>query len=346
MIALVLLLLGGEALALKPVQPEVSVAKMDGNWMLLAETFLKNGGPEALRLRRVRLEFLSDGGRILQDSILERTRLRNALTVFDASGELVESTRDIPPGGSAVLLCDGESPGKDSLPRTARAWIEPDQEKPRLVSFSIRAFAPDPSHRFPLKGGRWRCLNGPSTPSHHRRAFDPNAAGFGMGQRYALDIVKVNGEGWTYERDTSENGNFLAYGAEVLATAPGKVVAVEDGCEENQPLQMNPKRLAGNRVAIDHGGGIFSHFAHLKLGSPRVKIGEEVRAGQVIGLLGNSGNSSEPHLHFALTDGPDVLQSQGLPCVFTNLDEVDEEAAIKPLGPGEMPRSNRLYESR
>jgi len=74
--------------------------------------------------------------------------------------------------------------------------------------------------------------------------------------------------------------------------------------------------IAGNAVCLDIGGGHYAWYAHLENGSVRVKPGEHVSPGQVLGLIGNSGNSDAPHLHFQVTDGPTVLGSEGIPFAF------------------------------
>jgi hypothetical protein len=76
--------------------------------------------------------------------------------------------------------------------------------------------------------------------------------------------------------------------------------------------------VGGNYVVVDIGGGHFAFYAHLQPGSLTVKVGDRVRQGQVLGLLGNSGNSDFPHLHFHLTDSPSPLASDGLPYEFTS----------------------------
>jgi len=71
--------------------------------------------------------------------------------------------------------------------------------------------------------------------------------------------------------------------------------------------------VGGNHVIIDLGGGRYAFYAHLQPGSLRVILGQKVRRGEVVGLLGNSGNSTEPHLHFHLSDGNSPLASEGIP---------------------------------
>ena len=76
---------------------------------------------------------------------------------------------------------------------------------------------------------------------------------------------------------------------------------------------MTLETVAGNHVNLDLGGGVFAMYAHLQPGSIRVKVGDRVSRGQVLGLVGNSGNSTEPHLHFQLMDRNSPLGSEGLP---------------------------------
>ena len=124
-----------------------------------------------------------------------------------------------------------------------------------------------------------------------------------------------------------KNRSYYSYGAEVLAVANGVVVEVKDGIPENTPpadqkdideleRTLTMETVAGNHVNLDLGGGVYAMYAHLQPGSIRVKLGDKVTPGQVIGLLGNSGNSGEPHLHFQLMDRNSPLNSEGLPYHF------------------------------
>jgi hypothetical protein len=81
-------------------------------------------------------------------------------------------------------------------------------------------------------------------------------------------------------------------------------------------LARGPASITGNLVVIDHGGGEFSSYAHLKPGSIAVRIGEQVTRGQQIGQVGSTGNSTEPHLHFQLCNGPDPVMCAGVPVKF------------------------------
>jgi len=138
-------------------------------------------------------------------------------------------------------------------------------------------------------------------------------------QRRAADILMVGADGKSHREDGKKNSDYLVYGQEVLAVADGSVVTVIDGIPENEPGSMNAYLATGNLVIVKHADALYSVYAHLQPGKVRVKEGTKVKRGQVLGLAGNSGNSSEPHLHFQLQDGPRFEKSWGVEAVFTNV---------------------------
>jgi hypothetical protein len=173
----------------------------------------------------------------------------------------------------------------------------------------------------PLRGRWWAAANGPSNTSHHRRALIPVGGKAHIAQRFAIDWVKLGDDGETFTGDPTKNASYHAYGQEALAVADGVVTDVRDGIAENVPGQkprdpITLDNVAGNHVIVDLGGGAFAFWAHFQPGSIRVKVGDRVKRGQVLGLVGNSGNSSEPHLHFHVMDGRSVLGSEGIPYAF------------------------------
>ncbi len=130
-------------------------------------------------------------------------------------------------------------------------------------------------------------------------------------QRYAYDFVQA-ADGFSYEGDPLDNESYHAFGQNITAPADGVVIEVVNDIPDNTPVGvMNEKEPAGNVVVIDHGGE-YSFLAHLKQGSVTVKKGDPVKAGDVIGKAGNSGNSSEPHLHYQVSDGADLFSSRSL----------------------------------
>lgn len=171
----------------------------------------------------------------------------------------------------------------------------------------------------PLRGDRWVAANGPSNTSGHRRALIPVHGHAGISQRFAIDWVQLGKDDKTHHGDPKDNKNYYAFGHDALAVADGVVAAVLDGVPNNvpgvdsraQPITL--ENVGGNFVELDIGGGLYAFYAHLQPGSLRVKVGDKVRRGQVVGLVGNTGNSTEPHLHFHISNAPEPLGAEGYP---------------------------------
>ncbi|MBE7481815.1 MAG: peptidoglycan DD-metalloendopeptidase family protein [Polyangiaceae bacterium] len=138
-------------------------------------------------------------------------------------------------------------------------------------------------------------------------------------QRRAADLLVADNAGKTHRGDGKKNEDYFAYGKEILAVADGVVHTVIDGVPENAPGEMNRYVAPGNEVILKHAEGSFSLYAHLIPGKIRVKVGQKVKRGAVLGSCGNSGNSSEPHLHFQLQDGPLFEKSWGIEPIFQDV---------------------------
>jgi hypothetical protein len=178
----------------------------------------------------------------------------------------------------------------------------------------------------PLRGDGWLAANGPSNTSGHRRALIPVRGQAHIAQRFAIDWVQLREDGKTWKGDQLKNESYRCYGVEALAVADGLVVAIKDGIPENIPgatsraVPITLETVGGNHVILDLGGGRYAFYAHLQPGSLRVKVGDKVKRGQALGLVGNSGNSTEPHLHFHISDANSPLASEGLPYVFESFE--------------------------
>jgi murein DD-endopeptidase MepM/ murein hydrolase activator NlpD len=135
-------------------------------------------------------------------------------------------------------------------------------------------------------------------------------------QRFAFDFVVVDEAGRTHQDEGRENKDYYAFGQPVLAPADGVVTDVITGVRDNTPGSMNPTFAGGNAVILMHREHEVSVLAHFQQGSIRVKCGDNVKRGQVLGLCGNSGNSSEPHIHFHVQNTPILQDGTGLRCVF------------------------------
>jgi murein DD-endopeptidase len=186
----------------------------------------------------------------------------------------------------------------------------------------------------PLKGGNWLAGNGPARASGHRRALIPINGAPSIAQRFAIDYVMINSEGRTFTGDRLKNESYGAEGVEAIAVADGIVVATKDSIPENVPgpasraVPITLETVGGNHVILDIGNGRYAFYAHLKPGSLRVKTGDRVKRGATLGLVGNTGNSTEPHLHFHLADGNSPLGAEGIPYVHETLDVVGRCTSI------------------
>jgi len=167
--------------------------------------------------------------------------------------------------------------------------------------------------------GTWLVFWGGDTRDLNHHVDSPS-------QRRAADLVVVDEQGATHRGDGRANRDYLAYGKEVLAVGDGVVVTAVDGVPDNQPGEMNTMFVPGNLIVVEHAGGVWSAYAHLVPDSLQVKVGAKVRRGQVLGRCGNSGNSSEPHLHFQLEDGPRFEKSWGIEPIFAGV-EVTRDGA-------------------
>jgi len=147
------------------------------------------------------------------------------------------------------------------------------------------------------------------------RTLKQNYHAVSKAQRFAYDLV-IRKNGSTFSGDGKKVTDYYCFGADVIAPAAGQIVWSCDSLPNQEPGQMDAKHRVGNGVVIDHGNGEFSLIAHLQPKTQHFKVGDKVKAGDVLGKCGNSGNTSEPHLHYHLQDGPDITTAEGLPAVF------------------------------
>jgi hypothetical protein len=160
----------------------------------------------------------------------------------------------------------------------------------------------------PFKG-KWLVFWGGDTTELNQHHDTPN-------QRFALDSLGVGDDGKTHKGDGKVNEDYFAFGREIIAPADGVVTDVINGVRDNIPGLMNPYSAVGNAVFIQHRKNEVSVLAHLKLDSITVKVGDKVTRGRAIALCGNSGNSSEPHLHYHLQNTPIIQDGAGIKCLF------------------------------
>lgn len=138
-------------------------------------------------------------------------------------------------------------------------------------------------------------------------------------QKNAIDFVITDTKGKSYQTDGLKNQDYYAFGKDIIAPCAGEIVLVVDGVKDNKPGVMNPIYVPGNTVIIRTAKNEFLLFAHFQQNSIKVKQGQMVVQGQLLGLCGNSGNSSEPHLHFHIQNVEDMNVATGIKCFFDKI---------------------------
>ncbi len=160
----------------------------------------------------------------------------------------------------------------------------------------------------------------------HRRAVLVDDGHAWLAQRYAIDWVQyktVDGVRTTWKGPEDKNDSYFCYDQPIFSVAAGKVVDMADGLPENVPhsgnyaIPIDFNNAAGNHAVVEIGPHRYVLFAHMRPGTVRVKIGDHVHVGEMIGHVGNTGSSTEPHLHMHIDDQPSFLAGNGVPYEFT-----------------------------
>jgi hypothetical protein len=318
-----------------PDQPSV-FRGTDQKFHLAYELHVTNFSKTELLLKRVEVVDVSSGSVLASYSGKELgDRLRSL------SGRAAKES--LPRGAGAVVFIWLDF-GNGDPPKTLRHRV--DAAAPAFPSYGVQgieggATQVEAEARVigpPLRGGNWWAANGPSNHSGHRRTLIAVDGKARIPERYATDWSKLQNSD-LFKGDASRNSSYFSYGEEVLAVADGTVASVLDGLPENTPdaksypVPMNLKNMGGNNIILDIGPKQFAFYAHLLPHSVRVKVGDHVVRGQVLALVGNSGNATGPHLHFQLSDANSELGTEGLPFVIDSLELVGKVSGddFKPL---------------
>ena len=189
----------------------------------------------------------------------------------------------------------------------------------------------------PLRGDGWWSLQGCCLPNGHRSLrYAVDGTHEIKSEMFAVDWVQLK-DGAFFSGDGSSNADYPYIGADLLAVARGTVVKVRDGLPNETP-QAPPQNVKkgedyiGNSVVVQIAPDRFAIYGHLDPGSVAVKVGDRVKAGDVVGKLGSSGNSTAAHLHFVVTDGPDFLTATSIPFVIDHY--TLQGTAVLPTAPG------------
>jgi hypothetical protein len=188
----------------------------------------------------------------------------------------------------------------------------------------------------PLRGGPWVAIHSAEWAHGHRRVFNTVDGKARIPGRFAIDWVRVDADGHTAQGDPDVPRHALGYGAAVLAVADATVASVRDGMAESRSVAGNPRHSleedAGNYVVLHLDDGRYAFYEHLRPGSVAVEPGQRVRRGEQLGQLGFTGESTGPHLHFHVSDGPSTVGSEGRPFVLDAFDLLGSYGDLGRLG--------------
>jgi hypothetical protein len=305
--------------------PPIPVPTTDGKIHLAYELFLTNAMSQDITISSIAAE---SEGTVLQE--LSGAAMPTWMRVFGAS----EPTAVFGPGQSGLVWMDVIVDTEAEVPTSIEHVIEvvASAPNPPLLPATVSevgvASTPvldeDPVVLAPpLYGENWLDGNGCCGVSAHRGAVSPLNGALWAPERFAIDFIQLDDQDRLYSGPIDQLSSYAYYGAEIHAVAPGRVVAVVDDLPEQTPgtapTGLPVDEYGGNHVVQDIGGGRFAFYAHIQTNGVKVEVGDELETGDVVGLLGNTGNTDAPHLHFHVMDGPDPLASNGLPFVFGSL---------------------------
>lgn len=297
----------------------------DGRWHVMYELQLTNtlAGPADLRSvtvcdpRTGRTLLTLDAVQIVAGEYLHTLNRTSATTTVFESNQ------------GRVLILNLSFKSKRNVPRNVVQRFEVEGAEPfngQPSVFSYKAGRVPISQRKvpvlspPLEGPGWLASNAPPGPTSHINAIIGLDGKLQGAERFAADWIQIDPSGRIFTGEKTNPESWFGYGSEVMAASGGVVTAARDDQPDQTPgtvpADLSFDQLPGNYVAIRMKGGYTAVYAHVKPGSVRVEVGDRVRTGRRLGLLGNSGASLAPHLHFHIVDGPNVSASDGYPFVF------------------------------
>lgn len=296
-------------------QPTVLYANDQYN--VFYELFLTNGGAKSIQLNGITIDYEGGsyflaGEELTQDLVEFKMATSVEEEFFEPENTTIEA---LEPGKNYIVYVGLVF--KNRPPRTVQHTFITQNLKIRTEPIVINPNL-GPIIAPPLRGEGWVSLNGPSNNSVHRRSYVIDDGRIYYSELYAVDWVKLE-NGNNYRGDGTRNEDYYAYNQNVYSVANGVVVESFDDLPENPPnsrgISINGLTIGGNSLLIK-SNGFYHYYAHLIPGSQLVKVGDRVRVGQQIASLGNSGNSSEPHLHFEIVPEPYPLTSNAIPYRF------------------------------
>lgn len=303
------------------IYQEPSPMKADDKYFLVYEIYLTNFMKDIAKINFFQID--NDN----KKSLITLDNIKNSIQPRDIKAD--KNIFEFSPGETKTVFIWIPFEKITDIPKKLTHHITIDSTfQNKKYSFNMGSYSIRVNKSFPiivdspLRGKNWLAGNAPSNMSDHRRtSMILNGKPY-YAQRYAIDFVQMGKDGKSYNGDVHKNTSYHCYNQDLLAVANGTVVKIQDGIPENIPnsnqfaTPITEKTLPGNYIIIDIGNGKYAGYAHVIPGSFKVKVGDHVSLHQVIAKLGNSGNSSEPHLHFQIINNNSFLESNGIPYGF------------------------------
>ncbi|MFC9788970.1 M23 family metallopeptidase [Rhodococcus sp. NPDC127528] len=340
----------------------IPVTGTDGKVHVAYEIAVLNSSPRPATVTRVDTLVGGPDGAVVASLAKEEVLARSILFQNYASAPFTE----IPVGRTALLVLDDVYETRADVPAAVTHRLTAVFGAASAPDAAIAAKYPDTVTQIggavttstrapvvigpPLAGDDWVAGNGCCVVTSHRGAMMAVGGRINGSERYAVDWLRMDPDATpltTVRGDRSNNADYLAYDAPLLAVADGTVVAVVSDRQEEPPghvpADIALDQLGGNYVIIDIGDGNYAFYAHMIPKSASVGVGDRVARGQVIGRLGNSGNTSEAHLHFHVTRAPVPLSGDNVPYEidrFTFVGSTATDSLVR--GPNAGERTDQL----
>lgn len=321
-------------LVITMLEPDpVPVTGTDGKVHVAYEMQMLNVTPRPVTISKV--ETLADGpdGKVVTSMDQAEVTAQSIQFPGQLAADAELGPGVIAAGRTVVLLVDDVYDSRDDVPAGATHRVSATLGAATPGSEALGAMYPDTVAQIggavrtgvgqpviigpPVAGDGWIASNGCCVMSPHRGTVMPLGSRLNGAERYAIDWIRINPANQLAVGDGSRNEDYYAYNSDLLAVADGTVVAAVSDMPDVPPMILPAgvpvDQMGGNHVIIDIGDGNFAFYAHLIPGSATVKVGDKVTRGQVIGKLGNSGNTTAPHVHFHVSRAPMPLSGDNVP---------------------------------
>jgi len=310
------------------------VRASDGKYHLAYELVLTNTTGADVAVEKIEMRDAADG-RVIQT--LSGADLQAHVNPLGKIGPDNPGELSISSSSTSIVWLDVVADGKEGIPQTIDHRITgtiaiPSGPKPFESIVAVAGVnRTDPIILAPpVSAGTWLMSEGCCKDfTHHRHGLAPINGNLLVPQRFAIDFFLLDDEHRTWIGDPGNVQNYLSYGQPVLSAADGTVVVASDGRPDQKPPEPPPippiADTVGNHVIVEVQPGAYLLYAHMKPGSIAVKVGDRLKAGEQIGLIGTTGNSTTPHLHFQTLTDPTFFPTDSTPFVFDRFELVGHE---------------------